>query len=386
MRTNRIVSILALLALSSSLVFASSAKSLWTDFESALDSDDVEAAIESYDRLQEKIDDEMDDLMGDIQKAYQKNDGRLYRNAVADMRTLESYSISSEDTDAMLRAIVNSDSENATEWAAWLYDNSRYYHPTLTLSTDVSSTGYRQSYRRSLSVEPGSDVTLPSSMDVNPSAAGVLVGWGITPDEVTYEAGATIQMPYTDQTLYAIYQSQVVFSDNGNDSVFTDVEDGDVIEIPSPAVSDGAIFEGWYDRLSGQYLAPDETEYTVKGMGASFEALYTSLEATGLETGHYDVDRIPTGVQIPLTVTVENTGSEDLASIDIEVASDSEYVTLMNTSAHARRLDAGSRLRVRGTQLVVSSSCPTGTQIPISVTMTDSEGNAFTSTFNLTTR
>ena len=388
MKLRKTVSFIAVLALTASIAFAASVQDLYTDFTSAVDGGDVAGAIEAYDRMQEALEDERSSIGKDISKAIDKNDRVLYRNAVSDLRSLDAYTLTSADTDALLTAIVNSDSGDASQWAAWLYDNSRYYNPTLTLTTDVSGTGYRQSYRRSFSAQPGTEITLPSSMDVNPSAAGVLTGWGITPDEATYAPGETITMPYTDQTLFAIYSSRVVFNNDetGDNTVFTDVADGDVVEVPTPPDLEGAIFEGWYDRLSGQYIAPGETEYTVRGMGARFEALYVKLEASELECGHYDVNRIPTGVQLSLTFTLSNSGSEDLSGVSITVSSDSEYARLMNTEAYMRNMYAGQDYTLTGTRLVVSRDCPSGSQLPVTVTMTDSEGRSFTSTFTLTVK
>ena len=390
MHSRKILTTLLVLLLSASFMFAASAQDLHQDFVAAVQSGDVQGAIDSYENLQERVAKDEEDIQRDIQKAYEKNDRQLYYNAMADLRSLEGYAISQSETDSLLRAIVNSDSDQAGEWAAWLYENSRYYHPRLSFSVDVSSASYSHSYRRSISVAPGSEITLPTTEDlsVNSSAAGVLTGWGITPDEVTYAAGATITMPYTDQTLFAVFTSSVSFSDGegGEDTVFTDVAEGDVIQIPSPAQNDGAIFEGWYDSSSGQYLSPDETEYTVRGMGASFEALYIKAEATKMTTGHYDVDSVPTGVQIPLTFTLANSGSEDIQGVDITVSSDSGYARLMNTSAYLRTMRAGQDYSLRNVILVIGSDCPAGTVIPLTVTMSDSDGNTFTSTFDLTTR
>ena len=388
MKLRKTVSFIAVLALTASIAFAASVQDLYTDFTSAVDGGDVAGAIEAYDRMQEALEDERSSIGKDISKAIDKNDRVLYRNAVSDLRSLDAYTLTSADTDALLTAIVNSDSGEAQEWALWLYENSSYYHPVLTLCADASADSYSRTYRKSVSYAPGTEVTLPSSAGENARYSGVLIGWGITPDEVTYEPGETILMPYTDQSLYAIFRSQVVFSDSesSDDTVFTDVKEGDVIQVPVPSDSQDAIFEGWYDRLSGQYIAPGETEYTVRGMGARFEALYVKLEASELECGHYDVNRIPTGVQLPLTFTLSNSGSEDLSGVSITVSSDSEYARLMNTEAYMRNMYAGQDYTLTGTRLVVSRDCPSGSQLPVTVTMTDSEGRSFTSTFTLTVK
>ena len=375
--------------LSAGLVFASSAQALQEEFEAAASSGEIEAAIDAHSELEDAIAKEYRSLEKDLEKAIEKNDRQLYYSTRAQMQDLSRLGkISQEDTASLLSAIVNSDSDEAQEWALWLYENSSYYHPVLTLCADASADSYSRTYRKSVSYAPGTEVTLPSSAGENARYSGVHIGWGITPDEVTYEPGETILMPYTDQSLYAIFRSQVVFSDSesSDDTVFTDVKEGDVIQVPVPSDSQDAIFEGWYDRLSGQYIAPGETEYTVRGMGARFEALYVKLEASELECGHYDVNRIPTGVQLPLTFTLSNSGSEDLSGVSITVSSDSEYARLMNTEAYMRNMYAGQDYTLTGTRLVVSRDCPSGSQLPVTVTMTDSEGRSFTSTFTLTVK
>lgn len=389
MKTRRIISSLIILMLSAGLVFASSAQALQEEFEAAASSGEIEAAIDAHSELEDAIAKEYRSLEKDLEKAIEKNDRQLYYSTRAQMQDLSRLGkISQEDTASLLSAIVNSDSDEAQEWALWLYENSSYYHPVLTLCADASGDSYSRTYRKSVSYAPGTEVTLPSSAGENARYSGVLIGWGITPDEVTYEPGETILMPYTDQSLYAIFRSQVVFSDSesSDDTVFTDVKEGDVIQVPVPSDSQDAIFEGWYDRSSGQYLSAEDTEYTVKGMGASFEALYIKLEADEISTGPYDVTRLPAGVQIPLTFSLTNSGSEDVRDVDITVTCDSNHARLINTEAWLRQMKSGHDYTLRNVILVISQDCPSGEEIPLTVTMEDSDGNTFSSTFTLSVR
>ena len=386
MKTRRIISSLIILMLSAGLVFASSAQALQEEFEAAASSGEIEAAIDAHSELEDAIAKEYRSLEKDLEKAIEKNDRQLYYSTRAQMQDLSRLGkISQEDTASLLSAIVNSDSDEAQEWALWLYENSSYYHPVLTLCADASGDSYSRTYRKSVSYAPGTEVTLPSSAGENARYSGVLIGWGITPDEVTYEPGETILMPYTDQSLYAIFRSQVVFSDSesSDDTVFTDVKEGDVIQVPVPSDSQDAIFEGWYDRSSGQYLSAEDTEYTVKGMGASFEALYIKLEADEISTGPYDVTRLPAGVQIPLTFSLTNSGSEDVRDVDITVTCDSSHARLINTEAWLRQMRSGHDYTLKNVILVISQDCPSGEEIPLTVTMEDSDGNTFSSTFTL---
>lgn len=386
MKTRRIISSLIILMLSAGLVFASSAQALQEEFEAAASTGEIEAAIDAHSELEYAVDKEYRGLAKDLEKAIEKNDRQLYYSTRARMQDLSQLGkISKEDTASLLSAIVNSDSDEAQEWALWLYEKSSYYHPVLTLCADASGDSYSRTYRKSVSYAPGTEVTLPSSTGENARYSGVLIGWGITPDEVTYEPGETILMPYTDQSLYAIFRSQVVFSDSksSDDTVFTDVKEGDVIQVPVPSDSQDAIFEGWYDRSSGQYLSAEDTEYTVKGMGAFFEALYIKLEADEISTGPYDVTKIPAGVQIPLTFSLTNSGSEDVRDVDITVTSDSSYARLINTEAWLRQMRSGHDYTLRNVILVISQDCPSGEEIPLTVTMEDSDGNTFSSTFTV---
>ena len=304
MRSKKTITVITMLLLSAALVFAASAESLYADFQTAVAASDVQAAIDAWDKLQDQIDDERQDAYKDIDKARDKNDRQLYASAAAELRRLNSYAITPEDSDALLTAMLNSDSvdDSQTAWlyensasyhpvqTAWLYENSASYHPVLTLSAQTNNEGYSQTYRRCFSMAPGSQITLPSSTNVSARHAGVLAGWGLTPDEVTYQPGQTISMPATDQTLYAVFTNEVTFTDGDNVTSVTDVAEGDVISVPAPSVPEGAIFDGWYDEYSGLYLAPDETSYTVQGSGASFRALYISAEASELSSGNYSTD------------------------------------------------------------------------------------------------
>ena len=95
-----------MLLLSAALVFAASAESLYADFQTAVAASDVQAAIDAWDKLQDQIDDERQDAYKDIDKARDKNDRQLYASAAAELRRLNSYTITPEDSDALLTACL----------------------------------------------------------------------------------------------------------------------------------------------------------------------------------------------------------------------------------------------------------------------------------------
>ena len=104
MHSRKILTTLLVLLLSASFMFAASAQDLHQDFVAAVQSGDVQGAIDSYENLQERVAKDEEDIQRDIQKAYEKNDRQLYYNAMADLRSLEGYAISQSETDSLLRA------------------------------------------------------------------------------------------------------------------------------------------------------------------------------------------------------------------------------------------------------------------------------------------
>lgn len=393
MRKNsrRALAALAVLVLAAGMLAAASAATLAEDFSQLALAGDVGAAVEKWEDLQDQVAKEEENAWKDIDKAVDKNDRTLWNEAMAELSALSEYSvIGEEETDSLLAAIVNSGSEEANTWAVWLDENSPWYSPRLTVGVDASGEGWRRAWSRSVSAAPGAEVVLPEASDLsaNTSRAGVLTGWGIVPGEVTYEPGETITMPLTDQILYAVFESAVSFTDGATDfeSVVSDVAEGETIQVPAAPEREGAVFEGWYDSGSGQYIAPGETEYVVKGNGASFTALWNEISATELSTAPWNTDAVPAATQVPLTFTIANTGTEAQAYLSIEVSTDSEYATLSSTRGSLRRLAPGSEVTMKGTQLVLSPSTPSGTEIPVTVTVTDGDGTAFATTFTLTSR
>lgn len=390
MKIRKLITTLALTAACSGMLFAASAKSLYTEFSDAASSGDVQLAIEKYTELGKKVESEADSANKSIEKALKKNNGTLYRNAADELKTLSSYVITPQQSDQLLTAILNEDESRQSADAAWLYENSYSYSPVLTFSYESSEPGFSFNFSSSISVKPGTEVTPPSSDSISVSTArtGQLAGWGLTPDSNDYAPGETITMPLTSQTLYAQWQSAVSFKDerSSTDVVVTDTEAGSTVTVPQPVAEDGAIFAGWYDSSSGFYIEPGVTEYTVKGKGATFTALWENITVSRLQSGNYDINAIPTGVQIPLSLTISNTGTETVRDLAISVTTDSENATLLNSEAYSRGLQGGRSANMTGVKLVVDKGTASGTVIPITVTVTDSNGNTYSSLFNCTVK
>ena len=376
----RSVMFLSVLMISATLLFAApTAEKLYGEFSSAVENGDVTLAMKKYSELETRVSKELTSASSTLEKAVKKNNAELYRNTLSDIRTLKSYGITKTQSDKLLSAAIAAGNQEAV---AWLYENSPYYSPVLTFSTEVTSGSRRWSSSSSISVKPGEDVTLPSSAGVSAAAAGQLAGWGITKDTVTYKPGETIKMPSTDQTLFAIFENGVSFKDESTSTdIFTSASAGDEITVPTLS-KDGAVFEGWYDRASGYYITPDSDTYTLKSSGASFTALWKEVKAGEMSTGAYAYDAIPVNTQIPLSFTVTNTGTETLTGVRLSVSCDDDSVTLINTDAYMRALSAERSVNLTGVKLVASAAA-SGKTVPITLSVSDDEGLSFTSTYEV---
>ena len=387
MKAKKFILILMVLVLSSTVVFAASAQKLYENFSAAVESGDLEGAISSYSDLQERLSDEISSTNKSLEKAYEKNNMDLYLEAKGELKALSEYKITKEQSDAILALIVEEDGEKALEDASWLYSVSPYYRPSLSLDYSTSGEGFSYSYRSSVSVKPGSDVTLPDqeSINANSNNLGQLVGWGVTKDEVTYSAGETIKMPLTDQTLYAIWRNAVTFKDtvSGIDETTESVAEGDEIAIPQITTSDDKnVFIGWYDSTTGEFLGPEEETYTVRGNGACFEALYASLEISNVSTSPYST--LPKNIQVTLTFNVENTGNEDLKNLTVNISSEDSDLTILTDTLYFRRLPSQSVGTV--STRIVYTGAESARQIPLTVTITDEDGNTWSNDFAITSK
>ncbi len=362
----------------------------------------LEDLRKSIDTLKRAVVREQDEAYKNLTQARAKGDRDAYREAWENLDRLASYQMTSAQTDALLQRILALDEPERSEYAAWLYQTSPHYKPSLTLDFSAEDETYSYRYRQQIRREPGSEITLPDSSQIrlNSARLGVLVGWGLTPDEVTYQPGETITMSYTDQTLYAIYQSGVRFVDDMNK---TDIffEEGKV-EVPTPTSGDAsAIFAGWYDRTTGK-LITDPSTYTVEGKGALFEALWKQLAIEDVTVLYYDRTKLPTNTQIGIGFSYTNTGNVNLTGLKATLSSESEYVRMLKGELQLGRLSAGlsstnnsrfatkSKQEVRGEantfRFIVSDSAPAGTVLPFTLTITNDRGDSWTHAFELTVR
>ena len=359
----RILSLLIVLSVSIAMVAAADASEMYQLFSDAVNDGDTAAAMDLYGNLQNMISKDYKKAERSYEKALEAGNIRKAREAYSDMLNVSGYSITREQSDALLSAILKGDESSRAENAAWLYENSPYYSPSVTYDWSAKGDNFSYSYRRSISVTPGSEITLPTAEDIgaDTSAAGVLVGWGITPDEVTYQPGEVIIAPYTSQTYYAVWKTAVSFK-----------------EVTAP--DDSYIFTGWVDKTTGEYIAPDETSYELEGNGAAFTALWKKVDFQNLTSRHYDTEALPVGTQVDLSFEIANSGSEDIRNASIEVESSDPGLTVLNGEGNVRFIAAGRTLTMNG--LRVAATEP-GTYT-INVSLTDRDDDVWTGSFSVT--
>ncbi|MCK9548933.1 MAG: hypothetical protein M0Q37_10525, partial [Sphaerochaeta sp.] len=301
----------------------------------------LEEARKAYDALDEAIVREREAAGKSLSRAIETQDRVAYQSARLALRKLSSYRMSRQQSDALLAEILALDEPERSQQALWLSQKSPYWRPTLTLDFSDEGEGYRYSYRQQITVSANSEVTLPSASQIRFSTKylGILVGWGLTPDEVTYQAGQTIAMPYTDQTLYAIYQEGVRFVDQRSGIDLT-ITEGDVT-VPTPESSDpSALFFGWYDRTT-RSLITEESPYTGEGKGGFFEALWKQLSIDDIALLYYRSDNAPKNTQLAVGFSYANGGNLELRGLRATLTADSEYVTLLRDTLALGRLAAG---------------------------------------------
>ena len=367
-----------------------------------LSSQSLEEISKSYDKLNEAIANEAEQARKRLYEARSKGDRESYYEAREHLSLLSTYHMDQNTSDYLLEEILSLDEPKKSEYAAWLYEHSPYYRPTLTLDFSSEGENYRYSYRQQIRKVPGSEVVLPSSgqLRMNSARLGVLAGWGVTPDEVTYQAGETIKMSYTNQTLYAIYQEGVRFVDplSGTD-VFIESED---VEVPTPVADDAsAIFAGWYDKSTGT-LITDPSSYEKVGKGGYFEALWKRLAIEDITVLYYDKDTLPTNTQMSMGFSYANTGTVDLAGLRATLSSESEYVRILSDEVYLGSLDAGlmstnnsrwatsNKQQVRGEnntfRFVIAPGAPSGTVIPFTLQVKNDKGDTWTQRFESVVR
>ena len=396
-----------LLCAGSAAIFASGNVEIRNEQFRAIDLNtaEMDVIIDSYNELQGKISLELQKINEDLLSARRSGDLEGYRHAYGRLLTLSSYALSKDETDMLLARILAEEEPLKKDHATWLYETSTYYRPTLSMEYSENGDSWRYSYTQQIRSMPGSDIKLPdtSSVRIGPNRTGILAGWGLTPHTIDYGPGTTIKMPYTDQTLYAIWRNRVVFSDSvtGTEVMHEDVDNGVVVEVPLLTAPDDTYrFAHWYDPVNRISVA--EESYAVQGNGALFEAKWKQLSVEKVNTLFYDADHLPVKTQISVGFSLHNGGNTDLIGLVATLSSDSPYVTVLDKTISIRSLPAGTygtnnssspsktETHIIGQantfRFVIDADTPSKTVLPFSMTINDRDGETWTYEFSLLTK
>jgi hypothetical protein len=364
----------------------------------------MDRIIQEYDKLYGHVTTLAGEFRKEMEAARGKGDRSAYREAYEGLASLSRFAMGKEETDRVLARILQEPVEKQVGYAAWLYDHSAYYRPVLSIDFSISGEGYRYSYAQQLQQKPGTRIVLPdaSQIRVDRNRAGILSGWGMTPQQLDYRGGDQIAMPLTSQTLHAIWSSAVQFTDEvtHTDIIHEPVDEGEIVEIPSLTAPDSSWrFIGWYDP-SSRTLLEDETTYTVSGKGAAFEAVWKRLSVEAINTLYYGFDRLPAKTQLGVGFSISNQGNTILSGLTARLSTESPHVTFLRDTVEVRDLPPGTyrtnNSRFATTtqgmisgegntfRFVIDESTPSGTRIPFTLTMTDGDGERWQSEVTFT--
>lgn len=375
-----VISILLVGALSVSGLFATAQneKQNMIDWESvdmeSLSFDDI---VKTYDNAKTSYGKSYESLRKQLEKASEKNNAEEFLQVRNQLRDLKYPEITQAQDEVLVTKMMNAKDEEKKSISSWLYENDRYYHPTLYFTLESKGQGRSFSYRQSVSVMPGEKLTLPA-MNVG-TTQGVFVGWGLTPDVLSYHSGDEIEMPYVDQTLYAIFQNGVKFTDSVTK---TDVfSEGSEAGVPVLNAPDGSfIFDGWYDSY-GKKLEGDKVSVGVNS-AATYTAFWKSLKIDGVETQYYKDLTIPKDQQVSLRFNLENQGNEALRDMKVVLTSDDSSLKVLNGTLATNRIMPDETKS--GTFVILASGSASGSVIKATITATDGQGDTWSVPISLT--
>ena len=365
--------VLALTVLVAFPLFASGATEKGTNFKeldlNTASLNDMESAwtysVESYNSQRTS-------LRGAMDEAIEKRDVEDYLELRSLYNSLEYPMITKEQTETLTERILNTENqEEKDEIASFLYENSAWYHPTLTFEYSVTNGNYSRSYRKSFSAVPGTTVTAPEV-----KGDGVFLGWSADGENVTYESGDEISMPYSDTVLYAIFSTGITFKDSisGNDSY----TEGTEASVPVVTTEDSnLVFLGWYDEYGKK--VDGDTVTVENGKSKEYIALYRGVEIGDASIRYYEDGKIPSSTQVVLSFPIKNTGNTALRNLKVSLGG--EEVKVLSSSLKATLIGDESSLNA---SFLVYVEGEKGEEKVFTATVEDASGNVWTKDFTLT--
>ena len=372
-KINTTLMVLALTVLVASPLFASGATEKGTNFKeldlNTASLKDMESAwtysVESYNAQRTSLRTAMNEAM-------EKRDVEDYLELRSLYNSLEYPMITKEQTETLTERILNTENqEEKDEIASFLYENSAWYHPTLTFEYSVTNGNYSRSYRKSFSAVPGTTVTAPEV-----KGDGVFLGWSIDGENVIYESGDEISMPYSDTVLYAIFSTGITFKDSisGNDSY----TEGTEASVPVVTTEDSnLVFLGWYDEYGKK--VDGDTVTVENGKSKEYIALYRGVEIGDASIRYYEDGKIPSSTQVVLSFPIKNTGNTALRNLKVSLGG--EEVKVLSSSLKATLIGDESSLNA---SFLVCVEGEKGEEKVFTATVEDASGNVWTKDFTLT--
>ena len=362
--------VLALTVLVTSPLFASGATEKGTNFKeldlNTASLKDMESAwtysVESYNAQRTSLRTAMNEAM-------EKRDVEDYLELRSLYNSLEYPMITKEQTETLTERILNTENqEEKDSIASFLYENSAWYHPTLTFEYSVTNGNFSRSYTRSYSSVPGTKVTVPEV-----KGEGVFLGWSTDGESVAYKSGEEITMPYSDTVLYALFSTGITFKDSvsGNDTYVEGTEAG----VPVVTTEDSnLVFLGWYDQYGNKI--DGDTVTVENGRSKEYTALYKGVEIGEASIRYYEDGKIPSSTQVVLSFPIKNIGNTALRNLKVSLSG--EDVKVLSSSFDATLIGDESSLNA---SFLVYADGEKGEEKVFKATVEDSSGNVWTEDF-----
>lgn len=305
-----------------------------------------------------------------MNEAIEKRDVEDYLELRSLYNSLEYPMITKEQTETLTARMLNTESQEEKDaMASFLYENSVWYHPTITFQYSVTNGNFSRSYARSYSSVPGTKVTVPEV-----KGEGVFLGWSTDGESVAYKSGEEITMPYSDTVLYALFSTGITFKDSvsGNDTYV----EGTEASVPDVVVTEdsGLVFLGWYDQY-GKKIDGD-TATVENGRSKEYTALYKGVEIGEASIRYYEDGKIPASTQVVLSFPIKNIGNTALRNLKVSLSG--EDVKVLSSSFDATLIGDESSLNA---SFLVYADGEKGEEKVFKATVEDSSGNVWTEDF-----
>lgn len=305
-----------------------------------------------------------------MNEAIEKRDVEDYLELRSLYNSLEYPMITKEQTETLTARMLNTESQKEKDaMASFLYENSVWYHPTITFQYSVTNGNFSRSYTRSYSSVPGTKVTVPEV-----KGEGVFLGWSTDGESVAYKSGEEITMPYSDTVLYALFSTGITFKDSvsGNDTYVKGTE----ASVPDVVVTEdsGLVFLGWYDQYGNKI--DGDTATVENGRSKEYTALYKGVEIGEASIRYYEDGKIPSSTQVVLSFPIKNIGNTALRNLKVSLSG--EDVKVLSSSFDATLIGDESSLNA---SFLVYADGEKGEEKVFKATVEDSSGNVWTEDF-----